>query len=427
MLRILLNVIELLMYFVSVLFIGKHILGGKTDRIRFIIGLLILVPVLGIMFVIGWEADVFYIPFVILAETLVLKMNMKNLRFRSLVSAFLFLFFLNTLFASVVSTFLTLDWTFSRVLEMSVDIISMCLCIIVSLTNIGTRIRYFISYTPLSVKRLILALSFSCCTLSIFLTNNTSLYHPVGHIRLLRAVSFLLIILVILSVTVLISYSVSTQSMKKRSENYKKQIKAQLEQYELLSRSNHELRRFRHDFNNMYIGLRKLIEDGKNDEALKMLEGQKKSFSETMLKYDTGNGIVDALLTDKQQKAEKNNTFIQFEGIVPNDGKIEPADLCVIFGNTIDNAVEACALLGAEEKHILVKATVKSGLIIIVIRNPVDHKVQLSRGLPITTKRDKKMHGFGLYSLKKILDNYDGGFSIDCSDKEFCISIRLEA
>ena len=66
----------------------------------------------------------------------------------------------------------------------------------------------------------------------------------------------------------------------------------------------------------MEIGLRKLISDGKNKEALEMLNNQNITLNSTSLRFDTGNGIVDALLAGKQQQADEINTIISFEGAV---------------------------------------------------------------------------------------------------------------
>ena len=93
----------------------------------------------------------------------------------------------------------------------------------------------------------------------------------------------------------------------------------------------------------MEIGLRKLISDGKNKEALEMLNNQNITLNSTSLRFDTGNGIVDALLAGKQQQADEINTIISFEGAVPNES-IQPVDLCIIFGNPLDNAInEKCS------------------------------------------------------------------------------------
>ena len=214
--------------------------------------------------------------------------------------------------------------------------------------------------------------------------------------------------------------------MKKRSEEFEKQLRIQLKQYEALSASNQEIRRFRHDYRNMSIGLKKLIEEGRNKEALEMLEQLDKTLDNAMIKYDTGSGIVDALLTDKQNRAEKSNTIIRFEGTIPGD-RIEPADLCVIFGNTLDNAIEACGRMNTvEQKLITVNSVYKGGCVVILITNPVDHKIEFSGDIPLTTKKDKKHHGFGLYSLKMVVKRYSGNVTFDCADDKFSVSVDLE-
>ena len=153
--------------------------------------------------------------------------------------------------------------------------------------------------------------------------------------------------------------------MKSIFQNYQQQIDAQAKFYVQLSKSNFELRRFKHDYKNMEIGLRKLISDGKNKEALEMLNNQNITLNSTSLRFDTGNGIVDALLAGKQQQADEINTIISFEGAVPNES-IQPVDLCIIFGNPLDNAIEACANIADEyTKEIHLSCVCNSGFIFI--------------------------------------------------------------
>ena len=444
MLRIILNAIELLLYFCSAFFIGKYILDGQTvsnvknrefknrftefviTHRRAIAGCLLLVPVFTVMFFLTWEQNIFYIMFIMLAEIISLKICMKNLRFLSLASAFFFLFLLDTLVTSYVATIFSFNRDSSRVLEMSVAVVSFACCIIASVTSVRTKIRYLIEWTPMWLKRLLLALLLCCCTLSIILTNHSGSYNPTAHLKILRIVAYTMIFLVIIAMPVLISYSVSNKSMKKRSEEFEKQLRIQLKQYEALSASNQEIRRFRHDYRNMSIGLKKLIEEGRNKEALEMLEQLDKTLDNAMIKYDTGSGIVDALLTDKQNRAEKSNTIIRFEGTIPGD-RIEPADLCVIFGNTLDNAIEACGRMNTvEQKLITVNSVYKGGCVVILITNPVDHKIEFSGDIPLTTKKDKKHHGFGLYSLKMVVKRYSGNVTFDCADDKFSVSVDLE-
>lgn len=215
----------------------------------------------------------------------------------------------------------------------------------------------------------------------------------------------------------------TNKHMKSISQNYQQQIDAQAKFYVQLSNSNFELRRFKHDYKNMEIGLRKLISEGKNQEALDMLNNQNTTLNSTAVTFDTGNGIVDALLISKQQQADEINAVISFEGAVPNES-IQPVDLCIIFGNPLDNAIEACANIADEyPKEIHISCVCNSGFAFIEITNPVQHKVEIQGNFPKTTKSNREIHGFGLYSLDRIIQKYDGEITCQCNDNIFTLAM----
>lgn len=221
--------------------------------------------------------------------------------------------------------------------------------------------------------------------------------------------------------------SVSNAYLKKLKNDYERQIKIQAEHYTALSRANFEFRRFRHDFKNIKIGVRECIIDGKYDDALKMLDlsnEQIYSTSSSLLDFDTGNGIIDALLADKQRQANEYGIKIQFEGAVTNGG-LSSTELCILFGNTLDNAIEACQKVESQKRVINVSCNCNSGFIFLTVKNPVDHKVEIKNNRIATTKADKNMHGFGLYSLGLVVESHDGSLALSSDDSSFTIEIGL--
>lgn len=213
---------------------------------------------------------------------------------------------------------------------------------------------------------------------------------------------------------------------KRQSDNLEKQFQVQAEYYSSLAKSNFELRQFRHDYNNMKIGISELIKEGKNKDALNMLDycDNQLLSAISICKFDTGNNIVDALLTDKQAKANAYNTQLFFKGAISN--KINPTDLCVIFGNALDNAIEACEKIKSyESKAIQINCECTGGFMFLTIKNPVSKDIFIHNNTILTSKEDKKSHGFGLLSINQVTKKYDGNLSLSCINKEFTISIDL--
>ena len=282
--------------------------------------------------------------------------------------------------------------------------------------------------TPNNIKFLIMALMICCMIIMTMIFDIQEVFN--NNIQLLFlyriiAVSLLIIFLVVFT---LIINSITNTYLKKITQSYEEQIKIQAEHYAALSKANFELRRFRHDFKNISLGVKELIAEGKQTEALNILESAKEnvySTTDSMLRFDTGNGIVDALLSDKQRTSALSNIKIQFQGAVPPEG-ISATELCIIFGNTVDNAVEACEKIDAgTEKIIDIKCKCVSGFMFLNITNPVNEPVIIKNNTVQTTKSDKSLHGFGLYSLEKTVNRHDGKIELLCNNNEFSVNISM--
>ena len=120
---------------------------------------------------------------------------------------------------------------------------------------------------------------------------------------------------------------------------YERQLNAQINYYKSITTSGYELRKIRHDYNDLSIGLKSLINSRKYDEVLPLLQKyDSEIISSFQILYNTGNDLTDAILSDKQKNADKN-VKITFEGSLAN----VPADnleICVLFNNMIDIAFE---------------------------------------------------------------------------------------
>ena len=233
-------------------------------------------------------------------------------------------------------------------------------------------------------------------------------------------------IFVFILAPIIIIIAVSNSYLKSQNERFQKDIEAQAKHYSDLAKANYELRRFKHDFGNMKIGLSQSLKEGDCAGALDMLNSaaiDMQRSSEDIVGFDTGNGIVDAILADKQSRAKINNTKIVFSGSVPPNS-IAPTDLCIIFGNTLDNAIEACEkFFDDTEKIIFVTCRCNSGFVFIDITNPVAENVSIHGKNVETSKTDKASHGYGLYSLNKTVKKLDGEVKLFCENKIFKVEI----
>lgn len=140
----------------------------------------------------------------------------------------------------------------------------------------------------------------------------------------------------------------------------------------------------------------------------------------------TGNEPLDVLLAQKSLICERRG--IRFDRVV--DGELlefmKPGDVYSLFGNAIDNAIEAVDTISdPERRYISMKVRRSKGMLAIHIENPVDGTPQFVNGLPQTTKDDARYHGFGMLSIRMIVEKYEGFLSVSATDGLFSVTALL--
>ncbi len=257
---------------------------------------------------------------------------------------------------------------------------------------------------------------------SVFVMGETMKHHEVYEKYLLIPSMVGLVI----STIAVIKIGISETEKKANIDLLSKQVEGQIGYYEKINKIYGEFRSFRHDYKNHVLCLRGLIAADKKDEALEYMNTMQDMSSVGKNKYHTGNVIIDALLDDKSDKAEKVNTKIDFEGVVPTSG-VSNADLCIIMANSIDNAIEACSKDESEnKKSIKIDADFRQGYFFLRVSNPMFEEVKFKgKNKVATSKADKEHHGFGVANIVHTAEKYGGTAEISTDNGQFTIEVQL--
>ncbi|HWT73423.1 MAG TPA: GHKL domain-containing protein [Mobilitalea sp.] len=211
--------------------------------------------------------------------------------------------------------------------------------------------------------------------------------------------------------------------MKQELEAINHILKQQYEQYQL-SRDNIELlNRKYHDLKHQ-INIIRTESDPKKKEAyleemetgIKMYEAQNK----------TGNSVLDTILTSKSLYCVQHD--INFTCVA--DGTLlsfmDVMDICSIFGNVLDNAVECVEQLGDTDLR-LIRAAVfaQNNFLMIRVENYSDTELTMDDGFPVSTKSDKKYHGYGIKSIGYAVEKYEGTMTIHSENHWFTLRILI--
>lgn len=157
----------------------------------------------------------------------------------------------------------------------------------------------------------------------------------------------------------------------------------------------------------------------------------------------TGSEALDILLAEKSLLCGQRG--IRFECMA--DGArlsfMDPGDVYALFGNAMDNAIEAVEKLagdggpgdggpgdggpgdGGGERAIALRVFERKGMLLIHIENPCAQEPVYADGLPQTTKGDTRYHGFGMKSIRMIAEKYGGSMSAGAKDGLFTLNLLL--
>lgn len=138
--------------------------------------------------------------------------------------------------------------------------------------------------------------------------------------------------------------------------------------------------------------------------------------------YRTGNSYLDVIIRDKAKTAREKQ--IDFTAILHfADGSfLDPLDISTIFGNALDNAIEASEQLAVSRRVVSVKARRIHDMLVIAVENNALPDADASGK---TTKEDTLFHGFGLSNIRAAVDKYDGQCTVKCKDGVFVLKIMI--
>ena len=156
--------------------------------------------------------------------------------------------------------------------------------------------------------------------------------------------------------------------------------------------------------------------------AIKELENIIKIYDSNI---KTGNEALDLILTEKSLICTKNHILLKFYGDCECLSFMEKVDLYSLFGNAIDNAIEAVSKINDYDKrriNLIVKNMMS--FVSINVENYFEGQIELDKqGIPKTTKNNVQYHGFGMKSIKLIINKYHGDLKIVTDDDIFSLCI----
>jgi hypothetical protein len=188
-----------------------------------------------------------------------------------------------------------------------------------------------------------------------------------------------------------------------------------------------EIRRLYHDVKNHLLAIQSMA--GSEGEVNDYLNELLPKFEGYETQVRTGNQTIDAILSEKIQIAYSDG--IRFNVCLDLAGLeyVRTVDLVTIFGNAVDNSIEALKKIKDSDgdKYLFIKSSSFANNTVIRFQNRFEGRIELRGGDPVTTKKDAEMHGLGISSIRNAVSRYGGTVSVkaDNENREFTLTVML--
>ncbi|MDY5575947.1 MAG: GHKL domain-containing protein [Lachnospiraceae bacterium] len=239
---------------------------------------------------------------------------------------------------------------------------------------------------------------------------------------------FMLIVVCLIVVNVVMYYLVLIVSRSNHRNAEMNMLKIQLEQQKQyiieVKERYQEMSKIRHDMKNYVANTLTLVENGKIEEGIAyMRKFQDMKLGNYQKFVFTDSDVINAVINSKFSYAYDKQIETNCN-VLGNILVVDEFDLSILLSNLLDNAIEACEN-NTKKSKIWIDMMKKAGYLNICIRNTIDKSVLSENKKLETSKKDKSMHGFGMKSVREIVDKYRGIMNVWEENNEFVVDILL--
>ena len=201
----------------------------------------------------------------------------------------------------------------------------------------------------------------------------------------------------------------------------KQQLDSQVKHVNEIILAQNQIKKVRHDLLNHMILLRQYINDGMYDKSLEYIDNLTENIAVNSDNINTGNVVIDAVVSAKQTLAHKEGIDFKYTIKVPENLQFDSSDMCVLLGNALDNAIEACEKID-ENRYITLSIVYEGNMLMCKIENSAPVK---SGNFLKTTKKNPDEHGIGLSNIRFVLGKYKNTLKINYEGNVFTLTFII--
>lgn len=246
--------------------------------------------------------------------------------------------------------------------------------------------------------------------------------HGISVRKIIYLVSFSLLLINFL---VMYLYDVLLKDYEKmyQSRFLQQEIDAYKEQFALIEDTQRKIEYLKHDMKHHLSAISAMADAGENEKIRSYIGTMVETIETDKERVLSGNNDVDSILNYMIQKAREKGICVKTKIQIATQMDVECFDLNIILGNLLENAIEAAQ--NAEEKEILIGLELERNVIYIDLENTYTGEPKTADNTFFTTKKNKENHGFGLSSVRSVLQKYNGCMELDYDKKRFFVKLML--
>lgn len=207
-------------------------------------------------------------------------------------------------------------------------------------------------------------------------------------------------------------------------------LQSEVEHFRQYMHAQEETRRFRHDIRNNLLCMNEMVASGDHEKLAQYIKDMVEITDSLSFKYVTGDMLLDSILNSKAQYMEQQGIRFELDGVLAGGLPWKPMDICAVFANAIDNAIEACQKVTPEDRCISMRIKSTPQFWLITIENSVaeivDTKKLFQKNGGYTSKSDSSRHGIGTYSMKQTVESYGAIMKAECTEQAFTLEIMID-
>lgn len=202
-------------------------------------------------------------------------------------------------------------------------------------------------------------------------------------------------------------------------------IRQQSDNYKRLNELNEELRRFRHDIKNHMLSLTNLLNHQDIIKAQEYIASISALIDPSSQIVNTENYVFDALISQKIAEARSKQILVENEIFIDRQLKISNTDWSILFGNALDNAIEACEQVTSQTPKIQILIRYHGNMLQTRISNTADRQPMAGSQFYKTTKSEEGSHGLGLSNIHSAVKRYHGVLETQYENGIFSLTFLL--